>query len=750
MRLCLLQFAAVAVAAVCVGAPNAVAQAAVQNSTIAGTVSPLLLTATDLGAHARLAAGDGVVLQLATTPAQQSALAQFLSAVVNPSSAQYHQWLTPVQFADQFGASAANVSALTAWLGSQGLQVTYSAQSNGFVLVSGTAAQIEAAFGVQLDNFQLANGSSGFANTADPVLPASIAALVAKIRGLNSFMYTPAASSLAALASGDASSLDASSVNAQGLTGAGVGLMLANADQASAAAAVAPAAGVSDGGSLSADPLLAAALGVDGDSVPVMVVSGGCASSLTIDDMSWFESVAEQANAQGVTLVADTADCATGPAFPAILSEVTAVGQASTPEPAPAAYPVPRPWWQTEAGLPADGLRYTPDLSVSGGAGDAAAFAAALTLVVQKGNGARQGNVNSILYSLASDPGVYTAAATSSTGLFVSLDAGSASGDTSGLGVPDLSPMIQFWPLGGTASNTSLTSTNYAPTHGQSITLTATVTTGATGTVTFSAGSTVLGSPSLSQGTPNVATQTESTLAGGTYTMSAVYNGDNTYASSSGTATVTVLPEAATITATPAGTPTIGTAFTVNVTVSGTSGVGNPTGTITVTPQGVSNSTVGHGTLSASSSGSSTATASLEIGQAGTFTLTTSCISGDQSFSCSTPASTQVTVAAGTSTTALVISPNPPTPGQSITETATVTPSVSGTNIISPTGTVTFYDGTSSLGTGSLTCTGSTCTATFTTTLSPGKTHSLTAKYARRYELRRKYILCRERGRRNA
>ncbi len=304
-----------------------------------------------------------VVLQLATTPAQQSALTEFLSAVVSSSSAQYHQWLTPAQFADPVGASGAYGAALTAWLNTQGLQVTFTAQSRNFIVVSGTAAQLESAFGVQMDNFRLANGASGFANTADPVLPANIAALVANIRGLNNFAYTPVASTFTAAAATDAAALDSSSVNAQGLNGAGVGLMLANADQASVAAAIAPAVVMSNSGLPNADPLLAAALGIDGNTAPVMTVSGGCVSSLTNGDMTWFESVAEQANAQGVTLVVDTADCSTGPAFPAILSEVTAVGQVATPEPAPAAYPVPRPWWQNEAGLPADGLRYTPDMT---------------------------------------------------------------------------------------------------------------------------------------------------------------------------------------------------------------------------------------------------------------------------------------------------------------------------------------------------------------------------------------------------
>jgi hypothetical protein len=695
----------------------------------------------DLGAVPVSQPVAGVVLQLATTPAQQAGLAEFLSAVVNPGSAQYHQWLTPAQFADRFGASAANVAAVTAWLNAQGLQVTYTAASQDFLVVSGTALQVEAAFGVQLDNFQLANGARGFANTADPVLPAGIASLIANIRGLNSFAYAPVASSTTAMASEGATTLDAAGVNAQGITGAGVGLMLANAGETAAAAAIAPGVVLGDSALLNADPLLAAAMGIDGDTVPVMVVAGGCAASLTEDDMAWFESVAEQANAQGVTLVAGTYDCSAGPAYPAILSEVTGVGQVSAPAPAPATYPVPRPAWQNVASLPSDGLRYTPDISVSsgGGAGDAAAFAAGLALVVQKAAGSQgtagsQGNVNSILYSLASDPGVFGPVSSGST--FTALDASSTSTDTSGLGVPDLTPMIQFWPLGSTASTTSITSSNYSPTYTQSYTLTATVSpSAATGSVTFyDNGTTVLGTSTLSSGTGLIVL---SDLAGGTHSITAVYSGDGTYATStSGQATVTVLPESTTITAVVSGTPVLGVSFPVAITVTtnspGTSfGSQTPAGTITVTPQGVTNATAGNATLTGSTtSGTSTATANVTIGQAGTFTLQTSCSSANQNYTCSSPASTQVTIAAGTTTTALSIAPNPPTAGQPITETATVTPSVSGTNIIAPTGSVTFFDGTTSLGTGSMTCSGSTCTATFTATLSPGKTHSLTAKYA--------------------
>ena len=83
------------------------------------------------------------------------------------------------------------------------------------------------------------------------------------------------------------------------------------------------------------------------------------------------------------------------------------------------------------------------------------------------------------------------------------------------------------------------TSTQY----GDPVTLTATVTSGATGTVSFYDGSVLLGTSAVTNG---VATLTTSTLIAGTHTITAVYNGDATYASSqSGPATVTVAKKTA-------------------------------------------------------------------------------------------------------------------------------------------------------------------------------------------------------------
>jgi hypothetical protein len=82
-----------------------------------------------------------------------------------------------------------------------------------------------------------------------------------------------------------------------------------------------------------------------------------------------------------------------------------------------------------------------------------------------------------------------------------------------------------------------------------------------------------------------------------------------------------------------------------------------------------------------------------------------------------------VTAATGAATTTSVTaSPNPAGLGESVTLTATVAPA-SGTG--TPTGTVTFYDGTTSLGTGTL----SSGTATYSTSSLTVGAHSITASY---------------------
>jgi uncharacterized protein (TIGR03437 family) len=133
---------------------------------------------------------DGITLNFKPTAAQRSALQLLLQQLQNPASANYHRWLQPEQFADRFGLSAADLAKVAAWAESQGFRVEYQAHTRTFLRLSGSAAQVQNAFHLQLRRYQV-DGETHFANAADPSIPAALEPLVSAIRGLDDFYPKP-------------------------------------------------------------------------------------------------------------------------------------------------------------------------------------------------------------------------------------------------------------------------------------------------------------------------------------------------------------------------------------------------------------------------------------------------------------------------------------------------------------------------------------------------------------------------------
>jgi hypothetical protein len=157
-----------------------------------------------------------------------------------------------------------------------------------------------------------------------------------------------------------------------------------------------------------------------------------------------------------------------------------------------------------------------------------------------------------------------------------------------------------------------------------------------------------------------------------------------------------------------------GQSVTFTATVTPTSGNGTPTGTVTFMD---GSSTLGSGALNSSGQ----ATYSTSSPAVGTHSIT-AVYGGDSNYTGSTsPALSQVVSQASTSTS-VTSSANPSTFGQSVTFTATVRWS----GPVTPTGSVTFVDGGTTLGTSPLNGNGQ---ATYTTSSLAVGTHSITASY---------------------
>jgi hypothetical protein len=248
----------------------------------------------------------------------------------------------------------------------------------------------------------------------------------------------------------------------------------------------------------------------------------------------------------------------------------------------------------------------------------------------------------------------------------------------------------------------SLTSSMNPSQTGQSVTFTATLPSGATGTVTFTNGGTTLGTSTLSGGK---ATATTSTLAVGSDPITATYNGDGNYNSATGTLTQNVGKNITTISLTSSVNPS-----NINQSVTFTATVPTAvTGTITFLD---GSTTLGTGTIN---NGVATFATSTLTG--GIHTITAS-YPGNTDYSPVVSAPLTQTVNKTASTVTLTSSVNPSNISQSVTFTATVTTGA--------TGTVTFLDGSTALGTGTI----ASGVATFATSTLTGGTHTITASYA--------------------
>ena len=272
---------------------------------------------------------------------------------------------------------------------------------------------------------------------------------------------------------------------------------------------------------------------------------------------------------------------------------------------------------------------------------------------------------------------------------------------------------IQTASTTSTPTTTTLASSLNPSTYGQAVTFTATVTSSSgtpAGTVTFKNGTTTLGSASLSAGVAKFAT---AKLAGGTSSITAVYAGNSTYASSTSTALSQLVNKATTTTklASLLNPEVFGQSVTLTATVTAEFG-GTVAGTVTF-----KNGTTSLGTAAVSAGVAKLVTTKLPVG---TLSLT-AVYAGNTSLLTSTSPALSEVVKKATSKTALTSSANPSTVGESVTFTATVSPEYSGT----PTGSVTFKNGTTTLGTVTL----SAGVAKYTTSTLTSGTHTITATY---------------------
>jgi hypothetical protein len=278
---------------------------------------------------------------------------------------------------------------------------------------------------------------------------------------------------------------------------------------------------------------------------------------------------------------------------------------------------------------------------------------------------------------------------------------------------PVLSQVVQ---QGNTS--TTLTSSANPSTESQSVTFTATVSAGIgttpTGSVEFMDATTPLGTSALNAS--GVTTLSVATLSVGTHSITAVYSGDTNSDPSTSPVLSQVVQKASTSIALISSVNPSSFDQSVTFTASVSSGAaGAPTGNVTFSSGA---SSLGSSALNASG----VATLSVASLAVGTDSIT-AVYSGDANFGTSTSAALSQVVQKANTSTALSSAPTAANLNQTVTFTATITPGTAG----APTGTVSFLDGTTQLGTSALNGSG---VATFSTSTLTAGTHSITAAYS--------------------
>jgi large repetitive protein len=269
-----------------------------------------------------------------------------------------------------------------------------------------------------------------------------------------------------------------------------------------------------------------------------------------------------------------------------------------------------------------------------------------------------------------------------------------------------------------TPTTTAVESTANPAVYGQDVTFTATVNgfpSGTpTGTVDFDNGATLLGDGTLTGG---VASFTTSSLLAGQHSITATYVGSGTFEASERSLTQTIDQDSTTAMLGSSSNFTVfGQEVTFTATVSANApGAGTPTGTVNFFN---GQTLLTGGTLSGGEA--SFTTSALPTG-----TDSISAIYlGDSNFITSTSSARNQSIAEDNTVTTLTPPDTPAVFGQLVTFTATVSPNAPGAG--TPTGTVSFFDGETLLGSGTLS--GGEASLS-TTSLSLGA-HSIEAVYA--------------------
>ncbi len=148
---------------------------------LAGTVPQGLSQAQEVGSAN---ADQQLQLSISLPLRNEALLRTMLRDMYDPASPHYHQFLTPTTFSQWFAPTQKTVNRVTTWLQQQGIRITSIAPNRLLIDASGSVAQVERAFQVQIKNYTL-NGRKFYAPDKNPLLPSQLRDAIQSVGGLD-------------------------------------------------------------------------------------------------------------------------------------------------------------------------------------------------------------------------------------------------------------------------------------------------------------------------------------------------------------------------------------------------------------------------------------------------------------------------------------------------------------------------------------------------------------------------------------
>ncbi len=149
-------------------------------------IHPYATPAFDRGLAPATLPMERMLLVLRRSAEQETALDDFLQRQLEPSSPDYHRWLTPEEFGRRFGPAESDIRSVTEWLASHGFRDFHTASGRMAIEFSGTAGNVLSAFRTPIHKYSV-RGRQYWANSGDQQIPAALAPVVVGVSTLHNF-----------------------------------------------------------------------------------------------------------------------------------------------------------------------------------------------------------------------------------------------------------------------------------------------------------------------------------------------------------------------------------------------------------------------------------------------------------------------------------------------------------------------------------------------------------------------------------